>query len=741
MAIFRCKYCLLLLFSCLFALKGKTQNNTADSLLSVLEKHPADTLGVMALNELEIQFEETDLPKARSFVNRAEKLSLKLNWTKGLAMTYGNKCWMYRNNFKFDSTLYYQKKLLDLGKKHNNHDWTNTAYTIQASVYHAENKYREALDAYANAIKAGRKSGKDESVAIAYNNMGNVHEDLGQYDSAIYYYNRSLDIRIKNGNKPRQLDTYANIAVAYVRKGKYDKAVEIFLQNAIAYEKLGNELQVAQSYANVSVVYDEMRNNQKALDYSLKALAIYKKTTNTYQVAMLTNNVGVHYEHMGKADLALKYYIESKELYEKIGSEKGVATQLNNIGSVLESKGRHKEALDHFYRSLELKKKLNQVNTIPMTYHNVASAYYYLNNIDSTLANLDKSEKLARELRLLPDIRNAYRLYCDTYEKAGNYEKALGYYKLYHQYSDSLVDTEKAKRVTELEAIFENNKKELENKRLTIRHQQEKIARIEAEKTSSQRTKQFYLVLSIAILALAVSFAIYQQRRRKMRDRFNHLLLQEKEEGIKAIFTATEDERKRIAKDLHDGIGQQMSGLKLAWQSVSGDIYQTNPEQYQRLTKLTAVLDDTAKEIRNISHRMMPRVLTEMGLKDAIDDMLRKTLELTSIEYQFDTFGITQQRFAENIEISLYRICQELLNNVVKHSNATQVSIQLILKGSYLVLIVEDNGKGFNSNEKAGGMGLMNISTRVNTVNGQINYEASEGSGTVATVRVPVKPV
>lgn len=740
MAIFRCKYLLFCSFF-VFAFTGKTQNKVVDSLLRELTSHASDTLGVQILNDLEYEYENTDFTQARKYINQAERLATKLNWDKGLAITYGNKCWMYKNNFQLDSTLYYQKKLEALGKKRGNHDWLNTAYTILGSIRHAQNDFDASIAAYKNAVEEGRKSGKPESMAIAYNNVGNVYEDKGNYDSAIICFNKALDIRVKANNKQGQLDTWSNIAVAYVRKGKYDKAIEIFLNNAIEYDKLGNVIQVAQCYANASVVYDQMDNKQKALDYSIKALDIYKKTTNVYQIAMLTNNVGVHYEHLDKPDLALKYYRESKNLYEKINSEKGIATQLNNIGSILQIKGKHREALDNFKQALAIKQKMNEVNTIPLTYHNIATAYLNLNNIDSTLAYLQQSEKLAMQLHFLPDLQNAYRTYCDAYEKKGDFGQALKYYKLYHQYSDSLIDTEKAKRVTELEAIFENNKKELENKRLIIKNQQEKIARIEAEEKSNRRTKQLYIALSIGILIIGASWIIYQYRRRKLRDRFNQMLLNEKEEGIKAIFIATEEERKRIAKDLHDGVGQQMGGLKLAWQSISSDIHQTNPEQFARLINLTAVLDETAREVRNISHRMMPKVLTEMGLKDAIDDMLKKTLEHTSIQYDFESYGINDKRFDEKVEISLYRICQELVNNVIKHSLANKMSVQLIYKNAHLVLMVEDNGRGFDSQEKSGGIGLMNISSRVNTVNGKINYEASEGAGTVATVRIPINPV
>lgn len=715
------------------------QDIKTDSLIQELEKHRDDTTAVYILNDLEFAYELSDFEKARMYIKRAYKLVHRLKWNQGLAVTLEGLCWMYKNNFKPDSTLIYQKELLALGIKNNNHKWTATAYHILGSVQHAKRNFEGAIAAYTKVWQECEKIPSKPMMARAFNNMGNVYSDIASYDSSVHYLNRARDIYISTNNKVLEMGTATNIAVIYVRQGKYDKAIEIFLRNAIEYEKLNDQFQVATNYLNVSEVYDQMKNDEKALTYALKALAIYKKTTQTQQVALTNRNIGKYYQNLGKPDLALKYFNEAKTLYEKTAHEQGIAQVLNNIGSVYQQKGRLAEALNYYTQSLQIKKKLNDINTLPAAYYSLASVQLDLGKPDSALVHLATGEKISLQNHFLPDLKNLYQLYGKVYEKNGNYQKALDYYKLYHQYSDSLIDTEKAKRVSELEAVFEKNKKELENKRLVIQHQQEQIKRIEAEKESSQRTKQVYLVLSIGILLIAFLWFVYQYRRRKLKDRFNRLLVEEKEEGIKAIFTATEEERKRIAKDLHDGIGQQMGGLKLAWQSISSDLHQTNPQLFARLVNLTEVLDETAQEVRNISHRMMPRVLTEMGLRAAIEDMLKKTLEHSTIEYVFESYRVEEKRFDEKIEISLYRICQELVNNVVKHSNAQHLSVQLILKAPYLVLIVEDDGKGFDSKEKQGGIGLMNIHSRVNTVNGKINYEASESAGTVATVRIPVQ--
>jgi signal transduction histidine kinase len=223
-----------------------------------------------------------------------------------------------------------------------------------------------------------------------------------------------------------------------------------------------------------------------------------------------------------------------------------------------------------------------------------------------------------------------------------------------------------------------------------------------------------------------------------MRAERDAAIIQEREEGIKAIFEATDHERKRIASDLHDGIGQQMSGLRLAFSRLGSEISVALPIYAAKVGELTEVLDGTCREVRHISHQMMPKSLSENGLISAIEDMLSKSLKFTGIEYQFEHQGI-EERLPENLELSLYRVCQELINNVVKHSKASAVNIQLYRLRNHLVMLVEDNGKGMDEQaRKQEGIGLKTLASRVNSINGELNFEPSPHAGTVATVRVPL---
>jgi signal transduction histidine kinase len=134
---------------------------------------------------------------------------------------------------------------------------------------------------------------------------------------------------------------------------------------------------------------------------------------------------------------------------------------------------------------------------------------------------------------------------------------------------------------------------------------------------------------------------------------------------------------------------------------------------------------------------MMPRVLSEVGLAAAIHDLLEKTLTPTGLQHHFDTVG-TDRRLPETIELSLYRIAQELINNIIKHAQATEVHVQLLQQRTQALLIVEDNGLGFDLTRASSGLGLLNVQSRASTVQGEVQWEQRTGGGTSVIVRVPI---
>src|SRR5690554_4341700 len=188
----------------------------------------------------------------------------------------------------------------------------------------------------------------------------------------------------------------------------------------------------------------------------------------------------------------------------------------------------------------------------------------------------------------------------------------------------------------------------------------------------------------------------------------------EQTKRLDAVIEATETERKRLAKELHDGIGQQISSIKLGLSNFFNSLTSSTDVEEKRIQKIQKVVDESARDVRNLSHQMMPKALTEVGLEPALHDLFDKSLGLVGLDYEFDAV-VGKNRLPEKVEINLYRIAQELVNNCIKHSGATNINIELVETPRRVNFNFEDNGKGFDSTN-SNGHGVLNMKSRVDHV-------------------------
>lgn len=207
--------------------------------------------------------------------------------------------------------------------------------------------------------------------------------------------------------------------------------------------------------------------------------------------------------------------------------------------------------------------------------------------------------------------------------------------------------------------------------------------------------------------------------------------------ATKAIINAEENERKRIAADLHDGVGQIMSAAKMNLSAFENEITFKDDAQKIYFDKLIGLVDESCKEIRSVSHQMMPNALLKNGLASAVKEFIDK-IDNRIIKINLYTEGLNE-RLDGNTETVLYRIIQECVNNVIKHSGANNLDISLIKDNDGISATVEDNGRGFDTmdRQKTEGIGLKNIRSRVEFLKGTVDFDSSPGKGTLVAIHVP----
>ena len=206
---------------------------------------------------------------------------------------------------------------------------------------------------------------------------------------------------------------------------------------------------------------------------------------------------------------------------------------------------------------------------------------------------------------------------------------------------------------------------------------------------------------------------------------------------MNAVLQGQEQERKRLGAELHDGIGQVLSAIALQVSQIREEILEEDVKTIiTDLTSLNQNLQEAIREVRNISHDLMPEVLESFGLKEAINQICTNLQHRSGINVMFNHVDL-DKRYSQQIEVNVYRVAQELLNNIQKHASCSKVFVSLINHGDSINFTVEDDGVGFNIEEASDGIGLSNVISRINSISGQIDIESSENSGTLVNIDVP----
>lgn len=555
----------------------------------------------------------------------------------------------------------------------------------------------------------------DSIVNIPYDIM------VSDFARSMEWMLRAKNASIKTGKQEALADICKQLGVIHYLQGSYDSSTYYNLEAIALYENMGKTIE-AGSVLCAQGYQSKRRNLSEAFRLYRKGIKILEDGKAAKELMAAYDNFGVLYEMRNDLDSAEIFYSKALELKTSLNDSIGIPYSLNNlalINTLRKNFAPAKDLLDKAY-TMRLNRK-DQFGLIENT--TLYGDFYkelkeYKTAIDYYLSSNIMSDKL-----------NYPR------QKHYNLEQLVLCYESLGQFSEALAAAKESAKIQDLLQREQNNKTVIElEQRFKVAEKDKSIAKLEKETAE----KRLYILLIGASLLIVLFGALLmlQVNKRRAANLKNAAILAEREAGLKAVFEATESERKRIAKDLHDGIGQQLSGLRLGWEGLEQSIKPHLPEQSAKLQTLNTVLDEACSEVRSISHRMMPKALQEKGLLVALEELLRKSIGITSIKYQFEHYKVENERFDERIEIGLYRVCQELLGNILKHSNATDIIIQLYKNKNQIILIVEDNGIGFDPAIAKDGIGLKNIESRLQTINGEVSWERGPERGTVASVKV-----
>lgn len=554
--------------------------------------------------------------------------------------------------------------------------------------------------------------------------MGILSQVKRDYPAALTRYRQALALDAAARAYPKTLMDYATILNIYFYTGDYPAAMQAASEELALAEAHHDSLQMARSYCTMGFIYYRQGNTGQSGIYYDLYLRLAEKAKDSLLMADAYADIGEIRTAVHHYSEALGSLFKAYELYDRLRHTEKMVHTSYEISQVYKGMRNYDEAL------VFAVKTLNNIDT--GLYNEYDKALYYINagDVYKDLADFGKAVAMTRRglviaqrIQHREDVRDAWRTLAGIYALEHRYDSAYFYFTLYSALKDSISNDRSRREIEEIHERYAADKKDKE-----IALQREQLAR--------QRLVKDILLFS-SLFLIAFILLLYNRRRLKQRAAYEIKLSRQRNDLFGAVIMAQESERKRIAQDIHDTLGSLLSAAKLNLSALDEDFVRGERAQLYRAS--LQLLDEVSAELRNIAHNIMPAGLSKIGLPAAVKGLLDTLSTPTGLKINYQVYGF-DERLSDELEISIYRVLLELINNVIRHSGATLLTIQMIRYPRYINIVVEDDGIGLDKKKAAGqgkGMGLSNIRSRVSYLKGTMEIDSKEGVGTTVLMEIP----
>lgn len=596
-----------------------------------------------------------------------------------------------------DSCYLYAQKVLKTQKAGSDKVLRAHALINSASYFYFTGRPAQAIALLDSTLKSLPQDLPDHTYTAQYHSIyGLCLMKLDRKKDALERFYAALKIAEKINDYTTQIRASNNIGWAMMELNQFDKAILSF-KNCV-----------------------QLINGGKA--------------TQLKSAGVIYNNLASCYGSTGKLDSAKKYAQLGIENSRRNADLSGEANGFFILGTAYEKEGNLKTAMDNFQKAQPLREKTGDPFFIVSDLAEIASLYSRMGEPEKGIEAAQKAMKLATANNIEAKLPMIYSALAINYEKQGSFKEAAEIYKKLNDLKDSLYTDANPKALAEMQARYETEKKE----------QQILLQRSQLDLQQSELVRKNITLIAIGVgiaLAALLAYSAYRRHQLKQKAAIQAEILRQKEIATRAVLEAEEKERQRIAKDLHDGVGQIMSAAKMNLSAFETELSFGSSEQQLKFQRIISLVDESCKEVRSVSHNMMPNALLKSGLAAAIHEFTDK-IDDRILKVNLYSEGL-EERLDTNLETVLYRVIQECVNNVIKHSGAKHLDISLIRDADGISATIEDNGKGFDSSDpaKKEGLGLKNIRTRVEYLKGTVEFNSRPGKGTLVAIHVPSEQI
>lgn len=589
-------------------------------------------------------------------------------------------------------------------------------YSYELMEFDNDSSYTLVLQATALSDQLNYTFGKGRSALL----RAMVYSDKGLYDSAQSYFQKAIPYFKELNNERELAKVYNNMANLYNFQGLLNEAIEGYLKAATLLEKTGGGKIMSPVYINIATIFQKLGQYPKSMAYLDKAEKIAREHQDTMRIALALIARAIDLSRLGKESESFHATMEAMRLSDRIDHRVGRYTTRLNMADHYSDNKQYDSALYYLQIAESLAKKNVDPYYLSGIYLGFGKVYQALEQQAKAEEALLKAVEVARPIHNKLNLQHAYSMLTKVYMAMGNRSKGMDAFGRYQLYSDSLRNEEVSNQVNTLETRFRTLQKDaaLNEKELAI-----------ARKDLELRRKNNWIALTVGgiILLIALGLITTWNYRRKQQLQQQKLLTLQREHELalmKAMMEGEERERSRIARNLHDGVGSILSAARLNMDSLGQQVGQlpTIPAYRESLT----LLKDATSEIRETAHNLMPVVLREQGLREAVRTFCNKFSNSHQLAVEYQTYG-EPMRLHHHFELMVYRTIQELINNVIKHASATHVLVQLSFHDGLVGITVEDNGKGFDPTAlgQSGGLGAQNLQERLAAFQGKVDIDSS----------------
>ena len=586
------------------------------------------------------------------------------------------------------------------------------------------------------------------------------HYTFVNTDSALIYTKKLLAISEKRGIETNIIHSYNYFGYLYSLEGNHFMAAQNYYKALGMAEKSRDEKRILDSKRNLTEAYINLNYYEKAFKFGQEALFLAKKRKDNNETLASLSNLGIIYLNKKEFEKAKTHFSELQQLATKSKGKDFIAVSIYSLAKVEVELKKYEKAHVLFHDLLKYYEP--QSINYASTQIDIAEVYVAQKNYQKAIPMILEAQKTIKKEGGESLLPTSYKLLYESYKARGNLSEALKYHEKYMTLKDSLSTESNQSRIRSLQFEYDNTLKESQLQKQNIELLEEKT-----QKQQISQTRNLFLLGGVLALILA-SFLFWNNRKlnlknqqiesQKMQIMFaqeqlenanqnlefrviqrtqelalaNNEIIHKNEEIKTALFTGQSIERKRVASELHDNVSSLLSAVNMSMQAISGKtLTETDQKIYQNVREM---IKSAYSEVRNISHNIMPAGLEKDGLLNTIEQLLEKINLNKQLAFSLESKGM-KQRLPVQIELNVYSIILELINNIIKHSEATKATISMINQDDIFNLQVKDNGIGIHGNS---GHGMSNIKSRIEALNGIFTFNSENKKGTSFDIKIPL---